>query len=85
MWREVLTRLSRFWLRDSDIVADLPPEVRVSGWLGYAGATEAQLTAVEERLGTTLPPSYRSFLSVSNGWRITSSFVDRLWSTEELE
>jgi hypothetical protein len=32
-----------------------------------------------------LPPSYRAFLRVSNGWRCTSPFIDRLWSTEEIE
>ncbi len=62
----------------------VPPEVAASGWLGYPGATEAQLAAAEARLGTRLPPSYRQFLSVTNGWRQTGSFVYRLWSTEEI-
>jgi len=30
------------------------------------------------RLGTRLPPSYRRFLSVANGWRLFSSFIERL-------
>ncbi|WP_071515355.1 SMI1/KNR4 family protein [Geitlerinema sp. PCC 9228] len=64
---------------------DLPLEVIESGWLGFSGATEAQIARAETRLGTTLPPSYREFLKVSNGWRQTTPFIHRLWSTEEIE
>ncbi len=32
-----------------------------------AGATEAQIAALEARLGMTLPPSYRAFLAETNG------------------
>jgi hypothetical protein len=32
-----------------------------------------------------LPPSYRAFLKCSNGWRNTGFFIDRLWSTDDLE
>src|SRR5947209_7349056 len=55
------------------------------GWLGYPGATEDQLRQTDDRLGTTLPPSYRAFLLVSNGWRLPGTFVPRLRSTDELE
>ena len=64
---------------------DLPPEVIESGWLGYPGATEEQITQAEARLGKTLPPSYRAFLKVTNGWRQTTPLIDRLWSSEEIE
>jgi hypothetical protein len=47
----------------------LADEVIQSGWLGYPGATEAQLVAGEQRLGQPLPPSYWEFLHVTNGWR----------------
>jgi hypothetical protein len=33
------------------------------------GATEDELRGAEERLGTSLPPSLRTFLACSNGWR----------------
>jgi len=42
--------------------------VVASGWLGFPGATEAETAAAEAHLGVTLPPSYRAFLRVSNGW-----------------
>ena len=63
----------------------LPPEVIQSGWLGYPGATEEQIVRAEARLKTTLPLSYREFLKVTNGWRQTTPFIDKLWSTEDIE
>lgn len=84
-WREFLARWSAEWLRDADYQARAPAAVVASGWLGYPGATEAQLAAAEERLGVALPPSYREFLRVSDGWRDTSPFIDRLWATADLQ
>lgn len=67
----------------------LPPEVIESGWLGYPGASEADLQRTETRLGVRLPPSYRAFLQVSNGWRLTAKPGDgsnhRLWSCEAID
>ncbi len=67
----------------------LPPEVIESGWLGYPGASEADLQRAETRLGVRLPPSYRAFLQVSNGWRQTAKPGDgsnhRLWSCEAID
>ncbi|MBE9138492.1 SMI1/KNR4 family protein [Nodosilinea sp. LEGE 07088] len=65
--------------------ADLPPGVLKSGWLGYAGATEKQLSRAEARLERSLPPSYRAFLKVTNGWRQTPLFSNTLWSIEDVE
>ncbi|MGB3616023.1 MAG: SMI1/KNR4 family protein [Elainellaceae cyanobacterium] len=65
--------------------AGLPSEVLKSGWLGYRAATEQQISRTESRLGTSLPPSYRAFLKVTNGWRRTSHFSNKLWSVDELE
>lgn len=56
-----------------------------SGWLGERGATEEQLTALEARLGMTLPPSYRSFLQVSNGFLQPGMIVPRLLGAEEVD
>ena len=84
-WKGFLEQWSRDLLQDPDVVEDLPVEVVASGWFGYPGATEAQIAQAEVRLGTVLPPSYRDFLRVSNGWRRLTPFVYRLWSTEEIE
>lgn len=41
--------------------------------------------ALEERLGTVVPASYRNFLATTNGYRQTTPFIDRLWSREEVD
>ena len=86
-WRPFLEQYSRDLIAkrqpiDSD---DWPDEVIGSGWVGYPGATEAQITALETRIGARLPPSYRQFLAVSNGWRNTGAFIYKMWSAEEVE
>ncbi|MER5650694.1 SMI1/KNR4 family protein [Streptosporangium sp. NPDC002524] len=48
----------------AQLVAEHPPP----GWLGATGASETELARHEERLGVRLPPSYREFLQVTNGW-----------------
>src|SRR5207247_2567369 len=54
-------------------------------WLGYPGATMTEIAQAETRLGMTLPPSHREFLMVTNGWRRTTPYIDKLWSTEEID
>lgn len=54
----------------------LPQEVLDSGWFGYPGATDEQIAKVEARLQRRLPPSYREFLKVTNGWRQTAKGSD---------
>ncbi|MFZ4639605.1 MAG: SMI1/KNR4 family protein [Nodosilinea sp.] len=90
-WEVFLRRWSQAILESMD-GSDrqlLPPEVIESGWLGYPGASEADLQRAEIRLGMRLPPSYRAFLKVSNGWRQTAKqsdgFNHRLWSTEAID
>ncbi|MFJ7527937.1 SMI1/KNR4 family protein [Streptomyces griseus] len=39
-----------------------------AGWAGAEPAGEGAIVAAEERLGVRLPPSYRNFLQVSDGW-----------------
>lgn len=67
----------------------LSPGVLSSGWLGYPGATEEEIARAEARLKVKLPPSYRAFLKVTNGWRQTASktanYNHRFWSTEDIE
>jgi len=47
--------------------ARLVPEAEARGSVLRPGATEDEIVAAEARLGVTLPPSYRSFLAVSQG------------------
>jgi hypothetical protein len=83
-WRSFLERFSHDLLANEQIRSTLPPDVVASGWLGFDPATKSGITALEQRLGVTLPPSYREFLEVTNGWRCISPFVYRLWSTADV-
>ena len=84
-WRQFLEDWSHEILAVPRYRNRLSPEVIVSGWLGYPGATEGELEQLEHRLGLPLPPSYREFLSVTNGWRMTGAFIPRLWSCAEVD
>lgn len=84
-WYDFLTQWSQKVLEQPWAQKELPLEVLASRWLGYPGATETELIKAETRLGVRLPPSYRAFLTVSNGWRLFSSFIPRLWSTQDIE
>jgi hypothetical protein len=86
-WVTFLNKVS--WAVLQRAPEDLPAAVITSGWLGYSGATEASLQAAEQRLGRRLPPSYRQFLQVSNGWRddwlapfLPIEQVDHFWSRD---
>lgn len=84
-WKAFLEAWSKAVLSSDDLpLFNLPPSVIDSGWLGYAGAMEAEIKAAEKRLDKTLPPSYREFLKVSNGWRQTGHFINDLWPVNRI-
>ncbi|MFB7247343.1 SMI1/KNR4 family protein [Streptomyces populi] len=66
-WTEFLGRWQAEWVpragRDEDGGQSAVP-------LGRPGADEAEIAVAEERLGRRLPPSYREFLAVSDGWHV---------------
>lgn len=68
----------------ADDSGELDPEVVRRRWLGFAPAAEADLAATEERLGMRLPPSYRSFLLTTDGWRHAGEFVSEMRDTTDL-
>jgi SMI1-KNR4 cell-wall len=76
-WHDFLQWWSSELLASSNAAMLMPPEVIRAGWLGYPGATETQIAQAEARLETMLPPSYRAFLQVSNGWRLGNQIVDK--------
>ncbi|MEU7040800.1 SMI1/KNR4 family protein [Streptomyces varsoviensis] len=85
-WRRFLTRWSEEWADAQGDVAELSPDdaaARESRWLGSAPADEADIAAMEARLGREMPPSYREFLRVSDGWRHAGGFVWKLAGTRE--
>lgn len=84
-WRTFLQAFTQDLLADDSIRASVPDEVQQTGWMGFEGATEQQIIALEARLGKPLPPSYRAFLRTSNGWRQSGAFIDRLYSVDEVD
>ena len=71
-WKVFLTEYNCELLSYEEVVEALPRELIKAGWLGYAAASEAEVTAAEIRLAVRLPPCYGAFLRVSNGWRFPS-------------
>ena len=55
-----------------------------SGCLSNPGAAKAEIEALEKRLGKQLPPSYRSFLAVTNGLVLPFEGFD-LWPVEKVD
>lgn len=85
-WRNFLARWSEEWADAHGDVEELSPDDVAAWqgrWLGVDPATEADVAAMENRLGRAMPPSYREFLRVSDGWRHAGAFVWKLVSTRE--
>ncbi|WP_051885702.1 SMI1/KNR4 family protein [Streptomyces hygroscopicus] len=83
-WRAYLAEYSATILRvaDEEELGDVSDEQRAVGWLGYEGADEKSILALEKRLGARLPPSYRAFLGASDGWLNISPFMWRMRTAE---
>lgn len=56
-----------------------------SKWLGYPAATGSAIQAKEQELGLELPPSYKEFLKISNGFQFVSTFLDNLLPVEQIQ
>ncbi|WP_432158147.1 SMI1/KNR4 family protein [Streptomyces sp. bgisy153] len=76
-WHEFLGRWQREWVPRDHQEGEAPEKTYTSAPggpnprpLGSPGAPEAAIAASEERLGRRLPPSYREFLAVSDGWQV---------------
>lgn len=88
-WRALLTRWSQEWADAQDAVAPegarpaRDEEALRTRWLGFPPAAEERIRVLEERLGRRLPPSYRTFLAVSDGWRYAGDFVWLLAGTDQ--
>ncbi|MFE6662135.1 SMI1/KNR4 family protein [Streptomyces sp. NPDC057697] len=87
-WRELLQRWSDEWLdpirHEQERHEPFPAAIRAARWLGAPGATPEELTALEQRLHTALPPSYREFLRTTDGWLDTTTDIARLLPTREI-
>ncbi len=84
-WKILLTGWSVALLNSNSLHLEPSPEAIKNRWLGYPGASDEQIRQAEERLGAKLPPSYRSFLKVTNGWGQLTHFIYKMRSAEEVE
>ncbi len=83
-WKPILTWWSSV-LMSSDLARHVSPPPDSSDWLGFEPATEHDIETLEARLGLILPPSYRSFLLTTNGWRVTSHAIYRVRPAAEVD
>ncbi|GGZ17186.1 SMI1/KNR4 family protein [Streptomyces nitrosporeus] len=76
-WQTFLDRWSEQWVavQDGADPEEIDEEALEAGGLGFPPLDEAGTAALEERLGTVLPPSYRAFLQASDGWRYAGGGV----------
>ena len=80
--------LLRHWstaLMASDLGKQVDPPPASPDWLGFPPATDADLAALERRLGLSRPPSYAAFLRASNGWRRTTFAIGRVRPAAEVD
>lgn len=86
-WRSYLAEYGADVLRVSaeGELFNVSDEQRAAGWLGYEGVDEQRIAALEDRLGTRLPPSYRSFLGASDGWSHLGPFMYGMRTTGALD
>lgn len=63
--------------REAAMRTEAPSEPPLT-WLGFDPARPQAIAGLEARLGVPLPPSYRSFLEVTDGWRWAGEFVELL-------
>ena len=66
---------------------ELEIEAIKTGWLGYNPAAKEEIEALEEKLKKSLPPSYKEFLKVTNGWKQIGFDADntRIYPVSEVD
>src|ERR1700728_3429640 len=84
-WMPLLSRLNSILLLSDDWKQHVGQDALSTGWCGAPPASEDEILKAEKRLGVQLPPSYRSFLLISNGWRPFDYFVECLLPVQEIE
>lgn len=79
-WPGLLKDLSREVSEADNFRRYLPDQAIADEWLGFPIASQLEIENAEARLGTQFPPSYRSFLQITNSRMWAGPFVAFLWS-----
>jgi len=82
-WQTLLSEWNHVLL-NSKLTKDIPSQVRQTGWLGRTPAAESAIAAFEGKIQRPLPPSYRQFLGVTDGWALLSVGIEQVWSLENV-
>src|ERR1700753_3375126 len=72
-WQSLLSKISDSVIQNGDVL-DEYKDVS-SNWLGYEGVSDEEIRFHEERLNTSLPPSYKQFLKASSGFKQLDPFI----------
>lgn len=85
-WTELLRRWSAEAIAHADAVGlEVTPRTRASGWIGAPPASATDIAATQSRLERSLPGSYRSFLSITDGWPVLSFDFGQVRPVAELD
>jgi hypothetical protein len=61
------------------------PIVWKNKWIGFPPASNTKIALTETKLDVSLPPSYKSFLNESNGFRHICPFLEHLLPIEQVD
>lgn len=84
-WQDLLHRWNLDLLSCPRVVEQLSTVVVTAQWLGQPPATREQIEQAEARLRVSLPPSYRQFLAITNGWLDLGRWVGPLVPAQDVE
>lgn len=86
-WRAYLSEYGAAFLRTAEDyqLRKLTAEQCETHWLGPGPAGEQTIAATEARLGTRLPPSLRTFLSVTDGWYGVGGWIELVHPCREID
>ncbi|MBE9114806.1 SMI1/KNR4 family protein [Lusitaniella coriacea LEGE 07157] len=88
-WKELMEAWNRNIFsktseEERESFADWFPDATTQKDCSQPPATEEEIQELEQRLGQTLPPSYRNFLLYSNGWTVANMY-QKLFGTQEVD
>jgi len=82
-WKIFLDNVSKTLFKSDDLLDKFSNNP--SEWLGFVEISDNEIQNHESKLGTLLPPSYKSFLKTTNGFKQLSCFVWDIWPVEKID